>query len=107
MQSFVSIYYFVFGVVTVLGGVYGYIRKKSKASLIAGFLCGLALIFCSLWMGREILIAVLSALTVCFVLFLRFFKVWLRVRKTMPYIPMVVLSLVGIVIGVLVLLRAV
>ena len=107
MQNFVSIYYLVFGLVTILGGFYGYIRKKSKASLIAGLIYGISLIVCSRWINREVLAAASVALVICIFLFLRFFMFWSQLRKTMPHVPMMVLSLVGIVSSVIILLRIV
>ena len=39
-----EIYYFVFGALTFIGGIIGYVKAKSWVSLIAGTLCGLILI---------------------------------------------------------------
>ncbi len=52
MIDITKIYYLVLGVLTIIGGVIGFVKAKSKASLIAGTLCGLSsiaagvLIFC-------------------------------------------------------------
>jgi len=39
-----EIYYFVFGVLTLLGGVVGYWKAKSVESLALGLICGLTLV---------------------------------------------------------------
>ena len=44
MIDVTKIYYFVFGILTILGGVIGFVRAKSMASLIAGSVCGLILV---------------------------------------------------------------
>lgn len=44
MIDFIKIYYLVFGALTILGGVIGFAKAKSRASLIAGSITGLALI---------------------------------------------------------------
>ena len=44
MIDVTKIYYFVFGALTIVGGVMGYVKAKSAASLIAGGLCGVYLL---------------------------------------------------------------
>ena len=44
MIDVASVFYFVFGFLTLVGGVIGFLKAKSRASLIAGGICGLALI---------------------------------------------------------------
>lgn len=40
----IKIYYLVFGILTILGGVIGFVKAKSRASLIAGGSAGLLLV---------------------------------------------------------------
>lgn len=40
----IKIYYLVFGILTILGGVIGFVKAKSRASLIAGGGAGLLLV---------------------------------------------------------------
>ena len=42
-------YYFIFGALTILGGVIGFVKAGSKASLIAGGISGL-LILIAAWL---------------------------------------------------------
>jgi len=44
MVDFIKVYYLVFGILTIVGGIIGFVKAKSRASLIAGVLCGVALI---------------------------------------------------------------
>jgi uncharacterized membrane protein (UPF0136 family) len=39
-----EIFYFILGPLTLIGGIMGYVRKKSLPSLVAGSICGLMLI---------------------------------------------------------------
>ena len=39
-----KIYYLVFGILTILGGIIGFVKAKSRASLIAGSICGIVLV---------------------------------------------------------------
>lgn len=52
MPSFARIYYLVYGVITVLSGVSGYVLKGSKISMIAGGATGLLLVIGSLLLRR-------------------------------------------------------
>lgn len=51
MVEVTQIYYFVFGALTLLGGIIGCIKAKSLPSLIAGTLCGLILIAAGILLG--------------------------------------------------------
>ncbi len=44
MIDLTKIYYFIFGALTIAGGVMGYVKKHSHVSLIAGGLCGVLLL---------------------------------------------------------------
>lgn len=107
MQTFAANYYLAFGLLTIFGGLYGYLKVKSQPSLIAGLLSGLILIFSFYWMSRNVLIAASIGCVVSLLLFGRFFHVWQRTRKTMPSLPMMILSLGGLSVSGLVLLRVV
>ena len=107
MQEFASTYYFIFGLLTIVGGFWGYLRKKSRPSLIAGFILGVGLLACSIWIEREAVYASVSSLIICLVIFYRFFSVWSRTQKLMPHVPLMMLSFTGAAIAVIILLRVV
>lgn len=52
MIDFIKVYYLVFGILTILGGIIGFVKAKSRASLIAGALSGIALIVASFLVAR-------------------------------------------------------
>ena len=100
-------YYFIFGALTILGGVIGFVKAGSKASLIAGGVSG-ALILVAAWLMMKdstvqaglILGLVLSAL-----LEMRFLPAFVKTKKPMPAGMMAVLSMIGTVLAVLALVK--
>src|ERR1700733_10149833 len=91
-----QIYYYLFGLVAIVGGAMGYARGNSKASLIAGSVSGALLIIAGL-LSPGIPGFVL-ALTVSVLLLLHFGRSYAAKRKPMPAIPMIVLSGICIVL---------
>jgi uncharacterized membrane protein (UPF0136 family) len=89
-------YYIFFGIVAIVGGGLGYARAKSIPSVIAGGISGGLLILAGLigpsgparWL----------ALVVSLVLLAYFGSSYLRKRKAMPAIPMILLSLICVVL---------
>jgi uncharacterized membrane protein (UPF0136 family) len=87
-------YYIFFGIVAIVGGALGYARAKSIPSVIAGGISGGLLILAGLigptphWL----------ALVVSLLLLAYFGSSYLRKRKAMPAIPMILLSLICIVL---------
>ena len=87
-------YYIFFGLVAIVGGALGYARAKSVPSVIAGGVSGGLLILAGLigpggaahWL----------ALIVSLVLLGYFGPSYLRKRKAMPAVPMILLSLICI-----------
>ena len=53
MIDVTKIYYFVFGALTIVGGVMGFVKKASKISLIAGGLCGVLLLIAGLMLRDK------------------------------------------------------
>jgi uncharacterized membrane protein (UPF0136 family) len=91
-----QIYYFVFGLIAVLGGAMGYARAKSKASLIAGGISGGLLVIAGL-LYPGLLSSVL-ALVVSVLLLVHFGRSYASKKKPMPAVPMIVLSGICIVL---------
>jgi uncharacterized membrane protein (UPF0136 family) len=102
MTNLLIPYTFLFGALTIAGGVVGYVKAKSKASLIAGGISGLLLLVAAYLMNSgsfsvgRILSLVLSVLLAG-----RFIPAFLKTRKPMPAGLMSVLSVIGIILGIL------
>lgn len=102
-MPFISIYFLVFGALTIAGGVMGYVKAGSVASLVAGSISGILLL------GGGFLVSsqppsqgVLAGLgLVCLALGYRFVTAFLKGGGFMPAGLMASLSVVGLVLIVL------
>ena len=97
------LYFYVFAVLTVAGGVLGYVKAKSTPSIVAGSIAG-GLLAAAAWsmqnQGRP---GVLLGLVVSVLLLARFGRAFAKTKKPMPAGLMTALSLIGIVLTVLIL----
>jgi uncharacterized membrane protein (UPF0136 family) len=89
-------FYYFFGIVAVAGGVLGYARAKSKASLIAGSVSGALLIVAGLL--SPSVPGFILALIVSILLLAHFGRSYAAKKKPMPAIPMIALSGVCIIL---------
>jgi len=87
----------VFGIFNLAGGVIGYRKAQSRASLIAGSAAGTILLFAAFQMNRGILAGSYLSLAVALLLGLRFFGTWMKKRRLMPDLLMVILSLATLI----------
>ena len=99
-------YYFIFGALTILGGVIGFVKAGSKASLIAGGVSGV-LILVAAWliMSGKVQAGLILGLVISSVLEMRFLPAFVKTKKPMPAGMMAVLSMVGTVLSVLALVK--
>lgn len=51
--EFARIYLFVFGVLTIAGGVIGFVKAQSRPSLLAGAISGVSLLLAAYMVGRR------------------------------------------------------
>jgi uncharacterized membrane protein (UPF0136 family) len=92
----VQVYYFLFGLLAIIGGAMGYARAKSKPSLIAGSVSGALLIIAGLlYPGVP---GFVLALIVSVLLLAHFGRSYAAKKKPMPAIPMIVLSGICIIV---------
>jgi uncharacterized membrane protein (UPF0136 family) len=102
MTNLLIPYTFLFGALTIAGGVVGYVKAKSKASLIAGGISGLLLLVAAYLMNSgHFLAGQILALVLSVLLAGRFVPAFLKTRKPMPAGLMSVLSVIGIILGIL------
>ena len=102
MLELTKYYYFIFGGLTILGGVMGFVKAGSRASLIAGGVSG-ALILVAAWlvMTGRVQNGLILGLVVSSLLELRFFPAFVKTKKFMPAGMMTGLSVIGSVVSVL------
>jgi uncharacterized membrane protein (UPF0136 family) len=98
-MELIKLYYFLFGLVAIVGGAMGYAKAQSKPSLIAGSISGALLILAGLLTPG--LFGSILALAVSLLLLGYFARTYLAKRKPMPAIPMIAFSAIGIVLSVI------
>ena len=95
-----KIYFVIFGLLTIAGGVMGYVKAGSTASLIAGSISGaLILLAAFLLPGNAVAGLALGGL-VSLLLIGYFLPAFLRTGKVMPAGMMSILSILGVVIAI-------
>ena len=100
------LFFFVFGVLTIAGGVLGFVKAKSKASLIAGGISGALLVLAGWLMQTQGRSGVLLGLVVSVLLSARFARAYEKSKKVMPAAMMVSFGSIGIVLTVIILFLA-
>ncbi len=105
MLNIARLYYFVFAALTAAGGVMGFVKASSKPSLIAGVISGLLLAGAGLWMPSNAKGGCIFGIVVSALLLGRFLPAYLKNGAFMPAVPMIVLSIAGIVLAVVTLVR--
>jgi uncharacterized membrane protein (UPF0136 family) len=87
----------VYGAIMILGGIAGYVKVGSKASLLSGVGMGLALLACGygVWRGSEhsLVVAEVIALLLVVLFAVRYAKS----RRFMPAGMLAILSLVAVI----------
>lgn len=100
-----KVFFIVFGALTVVGGLMGYVKARSTASLVAGGVSGLLLIVGALLIPRAWQLGVVLDLVVSFALLGRFAPALFR-GKLNPAAYLVPLALVGVVLASVLLFSA-
>lgn len=103
MIAFTKIYFFVFAALTAAGGLMGFLKAGSKPSLIAGVVSGILLALAGNWLSSKTTLGAVMGVVVSVLLLGRFLPAYLKKGVVMPAVPMILLSVVGLVLGVLVL----
>ena len=86
-----------YGAFSLIGGIIGYLKAKSFASLIAGVISGVLLILCAGGMGKDSQAALLASAGIALLLGARFTGTWLRRRRVMPDLLMVRFSAAALI----------
>ncbi len=102
MLEYAKLYLFLFGVLTIAGGVIGFVKAGSRASLIAGGISGLLLLVAGYLISAGSFIAgLVLGLVLSLALAGQFGPKFLKTRKAMPAGMMPVLGVIGILITVM------
>ena len=92
-----KIYFVIFGLLTIAGGVMGYVKAASTASLIAGSISGVLLLVAAFLLPGHAVAGLALGGIISLLLAIQFVPALLRTGKMMPAGVMSLLSILGIV----------
>jgi|SRR5947209_4220595 len=95
-----SIYFLIFGALTIIGGIIGYVKAGSVPSIIAGAITGVLLLLAGWMLPANRTGGLAIGLIVSLVLAIQFVPKFLRTKTVMPAGLMSVLSVIGIVLAI-------
>ena len=95
-----KIYFIIFGLLTIAGGVVGYVKAGSVASIIAGSITGVLLLIAAFVMPEHRVAGLATALVVSLLLAAYFIRKYLSTGAVMPAGMMSVLSVIGIIAAI-------
>lgn len=95
-----QLYFLIFGALTIIGGVIGYVKAQSVPSIVAGAITGVLLIIAGLVLPQFRTAGLATAFIVSLLLAAQFIPKLIRTGKIMPAGLMSVLSVIGIVVAV-------
>jgi Small integral membrane protein len=97
MISAVRIYFVVFGILTIAGGIIGYVSKGSVPSIIAGSVSGILLLVSAFLLPRHPAAGLIMAALISLLLAGQFLPKLIRTGQMMPAGIMSALSILGII----------
>ena len=95
-----KIYFIVFGLLTIVGGVMGYVKAGSTASLIAGSVSGILLLLAAFLLPGNLAVGLALAAVISILLAGRFVPAFIKTGHVMPAGLMSVLSVIGIIMAI-------
>ena len=88
----------LYGLLSIGGGVMGYLKSQSKVSLISGGLSGLLLLVLAGMMNLGIAWANPIAAIIISLLIVVFIVRWLKTQKPMPALPMIFFGVISLIL---------
>ena len=95
-----KIYFIVFGLLTIVGGLIGYASKGSVPSIIAGSVSGILLLVAAYLLPNQAVAGLVLATLVSILLAGRFVPAFLKAGGFMPNAMMSILAVIGIVVAI-------
>lgn len=95
-----KIYFIVFGLLTIVGGIIGYVKAGSTASIIAGSVSGILLLVAAFLLPGNLAVGLVLAGVVSLLLAGRFVPAFIKSGNLMPGGMMSVLSVIGVIMAI-------
>jgi uncharacterized membrane protein (UPF0136 family) len=95
-----KIYFIIFGLLTIIGGVMGYVKAGSMMSIVTGAIAGVALLAAAFLLSGNMAVGLIIAGLVSVLLAGRFIPHFMKSGKLMPDGLMGVLGAIGVVIAI-------
>jgi uncharacterized membrane protein (UPF0136 family) len=95
-----KIYFIIFGLLTIVGGVIGYLKAGSTASIIAGSISGILLLVAAYFLPGHLALGLAIAAVVSIALAGRFVPAFIKTGHVMPAGLMSVLSVIGVIVSI-------
>ena len=95
-----KIYFIIFGLLTIIGGVIGFVKAGSTASIIAGSISGILLFVAAFLLPQNLAAGLILAGVVSILLAGRFVPAFLKTGQAMPAGLMSVLSVLGVIVAI-------
>ena len=95
-----KLYFLIFGALTIIGGIIGYVRANSLPSIIAGSITGVLLLVAGSLLSSHRVIGLATAFVVSLLLAAQFVPKFIRTGKVMPAGMMSILSLIGLIVAI-------
>lgn len=105
MIGFARAYFFIFGFLTIVGGIMGYVKAQSVISAVAGTITGVLLIVAACIMPEHIAAALWIGGVISLLLAAQFAPKFFRTGKLMPAGLMAALSVIGLIVAIVAALR--
>jgi len=95
-----KIYFIVFGLLTIVGGIIGYASKGSMPSIIAGSVSGILLLIAAYLLPGNAVAGLALAAIISILLAGRFVPAFMKTGDLMPAGMMSVLSVIGVIMAI-------
>jgi uncharacterized membrane protein (UPF0136 family) len=96
-----KLYFIVFGLLTIVGGVIGFVKAGSTPSLVAGSISGILLLVAAFLMPSQPTVGLAVGAITSLLLAGKFIPDFIRTGQAMPAGMMSVLSVIGFIMAVL------
>ena len=96
-----KLYFIVFGVLTVVGGVVGYVKAGSVASIIAGSITGVLLLVAAFLLPEHRAVGLATAFIISLLLAAQFVPKFIGTGRVMPAGMMSILSVIGLIAAII------